>query len=98
MKTLIKVDTAEKITNSIMNNLNKFLAIILLTGLTVTAIFTPTVHPAIYEDCGKFETYGEKVEFKKLLRKHGLDRDVSVVCNDGNGWYFMRDGRRCEFK
>ncbi len=40
----------------------------------------------------------EKVEHDRLLRKHGLDGDVSAIEIGKNGQlYFYRDGHRCRF-
>ncbi len=45
-----------------------------------------------------FFTESERVRFKVLLHKHGLDHDVSKVHDWDKGKpYFYRDGKRCSF-
>lgn len=43
-------------------------------------------------------TEEERIEIKKKLKKHGLDRQISVIyiSHDGKEW-FERDGKRCKF-
>ena len=45
-----------------------------------------------------FERAAEKAVFLRLLAKHGLQYDVSIIYEDHLGKYFIRDGRRCAFK
>ena len=53
----------------------------------------------IYEDCGGFKSYGERLEFKRLLKKHGLHHQVSIVYDWPKDPYFVDEkGRRCAFK
>lgn len=43
-------------------------------------------------------TEADRAEHYRLLRKHGLDGDVSVLEIGKNGdLYFYRDGKRCRF-
>ncbi len=40
----------------------------------------------------------EKKEFQRLLKKHGLDRKISVVFYDGKQKYFINEkGQKCRF-
>lgn len=57
-----------------------------------SAEYDPSLGP------GEFKTAGEKAEFMRLLKKHGLHRQVSVVCDWPEAPYFVRDGRRCAFR
>jgi len=62
-------------------------------------LWPAAIHPSVYDDCGGFETYGERAEFRKILKKHGLNYSVSVIWKDDRGWYFINDrGQRCPFK
>ena len=45
-----------------------------------------------------FETDAEEIEFNRLLNKHGLQYDVSVIFEGRRGDYFFRNGQRCSFK
>jgi len=69
-----------------------------LAAIALLILWPATLHTEVYQDCGGFQDYGERLEFKRLLRKHGLDKDVSVVWKDQGGWYFERNGQRCPFK
>lgn len=70
----------------------------LLIALSII-IWPAAIHQAMNIDCGGFENYGERIEFKKLLRKHGMKHRVSVVWKDKAGWYFFnKDGHRCPFR
>jgi len=40
----------------------------------------------------------EEREFKRLLKKHGLEHDVNIIYEDHLGRYFIRNGKRCAFK
>ncbi len=52
-----------------------------------------------YEDCGGFKSYGERLEFKRLLKKHGLHKQVSIVYGYPESPYYLDSkGRRCTFK
>lgn len=70
--------------------------------LALLLILRPTtMHTAVYQDCGGFQNYGERLEFYRLLKKHGLDKTVAVIRlnPDGKGWHFINDkGQRCPFK
>jgi hypothetical protein len=45
----------------------------------------------------RYAPWGEK-EYKRLLKKHGLDRKISVLQTTWNGvTYFERNGQRCLF-
>jgi hypothetical protein len=62
-------------------------------------LWPAAIHPAMNIDCGGFENYGERAEFRKILKKHGLNYRVSVVWKDDRGWYFINDrGQRCPFR
>lgn len=37
-------------------------------------------------------------EYKRLLAKHGLNHNVSIIYEDHLGKYFIRDGERCAFR
>jgi len=45
-----------------------------------------------------FERAAEKAVFQRLLAKHGLQYDVSIIYVDHLGSYFIRDGQRCAFR
>lgn len=45
-----------------------------------------------------FASTAEELQFKRLLAKHGLNHDVSIIYEDHLGKYFIRDGRRCAFR
>lgn len=52
-----------------------------------------------YKDCGGFKSYGERVEFDRLLKKHGLHKRFSIIYNYPRDPYFEDlEGRRCAFK
>lgn len=53
--------------------------------------------PAI-ADSRTFQTEGERREHYRLLKKHGLDGDISIIYSDPLGHYYIRDGKRCAFK
>lgn len=53
--------------------------------------YLPAAPPAFQND-------EERREFHRLLRKHGMDRQIAVIHEDRQGWYFVRDGRRCAFR
>lgn len=58
-----------------------------------------TVSAWKYEDYGGFESYGERLEFRRLLKKHGLHQQVSIVYEWPKNPYFIdAEGRRCAFK
>jgi len=41
----------------------------------------------------------EKIEHKRLLKKHGLDNGISITYTKWNDkTYFMRNGKECELK
>ena len=54
-----------------------------------------------YHDCGGFKSYGERVKWYKLLKKHGLLSGVNLIeyDSDKREWFFIRekDGRRIRF-
>lgn len=50
------------------------------------------------EQYGGFKNETERQEFKRLLKKHGLEHHVSVVYHDHLGRYYIRDGKRCAFQ
>ena len=44
-------------------------------------------------------TLEEQKEFKRLLRKHGLHKQISVIINDGKqSYYYNKRGQKCPFK
>lgn len=45
-----------------------------------------------------FERAADQAVFQRLLAKHGLQHDVSLIYEDHLGRYFIRDGQRCPFK
>jgi hypothetical protein len=47
----------------------------------------------------QWQSEQEKAEFHRLLRKHGLHRQISVVIYDGSKAYFINEkGEKCLFK
>jgi hypothetical protein len=73
------------------------MVIILLVIMIFYLILTLPPAPQIPEQ-PELKGAAEKVEFQRLLAKHGLQYDVSIVYEDHLGRYFIRDGRRCAFK
>ena len=45
-----------------------------------------------------FVTAAEALEHKRLLKKHGLDREIAVILEDPLGRYYIREGRRYKFQ
>jgi len=45
-----------------------------------------------------FSTEAEAGEHKRLLEKHGLEREISVILEDPLGQYYIRNGRRYKFQ
>lgn len=45
-----------------------------------------------------FSTAAAEQEHLRLLKKHGLEGDVAVVCRDVLGEYYIRNGRRYKFQ
>jgi hypothetical protein len=47
----------------------------------------------------KWKSPAEKKEFYRLLRKHGLHKDIACIINDGKSkYYFNSRGEKCLFK
>lgn len=71
------------------------LLLLVIAALALDGLFPPErqIHgqPA-------FERAAEKAVFQRLLAKHGLQYDVSVIYEDALGRYFVRGGKRCAFK
>jgi hypothetical protein len=57
----------------------------------------PIVNPTPIEHTAFVSASAER-EYKQLLKKHGLDRDVSIIYEDHLGQYFIRNARRCTFR
>jgi len=53
-----------------------------------------------YEDCGGFKDYGERQEFMRPLKKHGLNQRFSVIHDWPDAPYYYRpaDGVKCAFR
>lgn len=70
--------------------------------ITLALVYFPSAgwyhyrHPARYAPA--FTTEQEEREFKRKLRKHGLDAQISVIYRKGGKDYFIRNGQVCEFK
>ena len=50
-----------------------------------------------YPNREAFRSEAEQKEFNRLLRKHGLQREVSIIYEDHLGQYFIRKNQRCAF-
>ena len=74
--------------------MKRLLIVILVYLIMVTALDSATWQ---YSDCGGFRSSAERVEFMRLMKKHGLLQRVSVVWLEGNEWVYYResDGARC---
>ncbi|MBN2251067.1 MAG: hypothetical protein JW724_03215 [Candidatus Altiarchaeota archaeon] len=70
-------------------------AIVISLNLCVIGYTANTVVANHRRDQGN--PYADKVEFNRLLVKHGLNCDVAVIYRDPLGPYFIRDGKRCRF-
>lgn len=77
--------------------MKRLLIVILVYLIMVTTLDSATWQ---YSDCGGFRSYAERVEFMRLMKKHGLLQRVSVVWLEGNEWVYYResDGARCRLK
>ena len=42
--------------------------------------------------------YEDKVKFRQLLKKHGLNCEVTVIYRDPLGPYYIQNNRRYKFK
>jgi len=45
-----------------------------------------------------FERATDKAVFQRLLAKHGLKHEISIIYEDHLGRYFIRGGKRCAFR
>ena len=53
-----------------------------------------------YSDAGGFRSYAERIEYMRLMKKHGLLQRVSIVWLEQGEWVYYResDGARCRLK
>lgn len=88
----------ERKTLPITNTIGWCLMIIALLLFVICALaLTPPPEREIHGQPA-FERAAEKAIFQRLLAKHGLQYDVSIIYEDHLGKYFIRDGKRCPFK
>ena len=71
-----------------------------LLALLIVALVLSSHFPPERQIHGQpaFERAAEKAVFSRLLAKHGLQYDVSIIYEDHLGKYFIRGGKRCNFK
>jgi hypothetical protein len=73
------------------------LVLMILLGVSFLYFHAVRNYRATYRT-NAFFSESERVRFKVLLHKHGLDHDVSAVYDWDKGKpYFYRDGKRCRF-
>jgi hypothetical protein len=77
--------------------MKRLLIVIIVYLVMVTTLDSSTW---TYSDCGGFRSYAERIEFMRLMKKHGLLHRVSVVWLEGNEWVYYResDGARCRLQ
>ena len=91
--------TVEKLTKDdwlyVLKHFVKYLVVLIIgivIGLGQCSVLAPQ------KDNSPIMRDSEKKAHKRLLIKHGLAWDVAVIHRDMVGQYFIRDGKRCEFK
>ncbi len=67
----------------------------LLTIAALALLFTPVTELAMPNPAAPFRDFRQMRMYFEGMKRHGLEKTMTIVEIDGDGLYFERGGERC---